>query len=122
MVNIWKSTNVRFKDRLEELKSAKETLKASNKELIDYIRAMLGRLGIVPVDSVSTSTFDLEAEENKKFLLKLHQARHFRKIGWAWIEDLKARVPLIENIGNLILDADRLREAISAHQISMQIE
>lgn len=42
MVNIWKSINVRIEEKLEELRTEKEALKASNKELMNYIKATLG--------------------------------------------------------------------------------
>jgi hypothetical protein len=35
MVNIWKLTNIKIEDRLEELRSKKEVLKASNRKLMD---------------------------------------------------------------------------------------
>ncbi len=63
MVNIWKSTNEKIKDRLEELRVEKEVLKASNKEFMEYIKATLG--------STSTRMFDPSVEENKNLLLKL---------------------------------------------------
>jgi len=64
--------------------TAKATLKASNKELIDYIRAILGPLAIVWAGSATLSTFDPNAKENKNFLVKLQQERHFGQIGHAW--------------------------------------
>lgn len=73
MENIWKSTNEKIKDRLEELRVEIEVLKASNKELMDYIRSTLG--------STSIGTFDPNVAVNKKFLLKLQQERQFEKIG-----------------------------------------
>ena len=63
MVNIWKSTNVKIEDKLEELRTEKEVLKASNKELMDFIKATLG--------SISTRTFNPSVEENKNLFLKL---------------------------------------------------
>lgn len=63
MVNMWKSTNTKIEDRLEELRFEKEVLKASNKELIDYFIAELG--------STPSSTFDPSVEENKNLFLKL---------------------------------------------------
>ena len=53
------------------MKSAKEILKASNKELIDYIKEMLGPLAIVPANIISTTTFDPKEEESKNLLLEL---------------------------------------------------
>ena len=73
MVNIWKSTNKKIEDMLEELRAEKEMLKASNKELMDYIRSTLG--------STSTSAFDPNAKENKNLLMKLQQERQFGQIG-----------------------------------------
>lgn len=112
MINIWKSTNEKIEDRLEKLRVEKQVLKAANKELIDYIRVALG--------STSTSTFDPSAEENKNLLLKLQQERQIYQIGRAWIDQMKAQgPPLIENLGNLLLDTDKLREAMSNHQTTM---
>lgn len=42
MVNMWKSINVKIKDKMEELRAEKEILNASNKELVEYIRFALG--------------------------------------------------------------------------------
>lgn len=67
MVNMWKSTNEKIEDRLEDLRAEKEFLKASNKDLMEYINFLLG--------STSTSQFDLIAEENKNLLLKLQKVR-----------------------------------------------
>ena len=54
MVNIWKSTNVKIEDKLEELRLEKEVLTNLNKELMDFIRATFG--------STSTITFDPSVE------------------------------------------------------------
>lgn len=75
---------------------------------MDYIKAALGK--------TSTSTFDSSVEENKNLLLKLQQKRHFGQVGHASIEELKVQgPPLIENLKSLLLDTDRLREAVSNH-------
>ena len=50
IVKMWKSTNEKIKDKLEELRVEKEILKASNKELVDYINYVLRR--------TSSSQFD----------------------------------------------------------------
>ena len=63
MVNIWKSTNKKIEDKLEELRGEKEVLKASNRELMEYIRFSLW--------STSTNQFNVNVEENKNLLLKL---------------------------------------------------
>ena len=62
MVNMWKSTNEKIEDKLEELRVEKEILKASNRGLVEYIKSTLGS---------SSSQFDPNAEENKNLLLKL---------------------------------------------------
>ena len=85
MVNIWKSTNTKIEDKLEELRSKKEVLKVSNRELMDFIRAALG--------STPSSTFEPSVEENKNLLLKLQQERQFGQIGCAWIDQMKAQGP-----------------------------
>lgn len=113
ILNIWKSTNERIEGKLEELRAEKEVRKASNKELMNCIRTALG--------STSTSTFNSNAEENKNFLLKLQQERKFDQIGRSWINQMKAQgPPLIRNLENLLLDANKLREAVSSHQATMQ--
>lgn len=89
MLNVWKYSNVKIEDRLEELMQTKVTLKALNKEFTDYIKATLGHLTIVPVDSATPSTFDPTTKENKNFLVKLQQESHFGQMGRAWIEDMK---------------------------------
>ena len=43
MVNMWKSTNDKIEYKLEELREKKEILKASNRELVEYIRSTLKR-------------------------------------------------------------------------------
>lgn len=63
MENIWKSTNEKIEDRLEELRVEKETLKAFNRGLVEYIKSALG--------STSLGQFDPNVEEKKNFLLKL---------------------------------------------------
>lgn len=65
IVKIWDSTNEKIEDKMEELREEKEVLKASNRELMDYIRSTLG--------STSTRTFDSNVENNKNLLLKLQQ-------------------------------------------------
>lgn len=108
MVNIWKTTNEWIEDRLEVLQVDKEALKSSNKELVEYIKYSLG--------STSSSQFDPNAEENKNLLLKLQQERQFRKIGRTWIEAMKVQGPIvINNLGNLLLDADKLKDTTSKH-------
>lgn len=42
MINMWKSTNEKIEDKLEDLRVEKEILKASNIELVDYIKFALG--------------------------------------------------------------------------------
>ena len=69
IVKMWKSTNEKIKDKLEELRVEKEILKASNRELVDYIKSALG--------STSSSQFDPNVEENKNLLLNLQQERQF---------------------------------------------
>lgn len=71
MVNIWRTTNTKINDTLEEFKLVKETLKTSNKELTNYFRAMLEPLAIVPVELAPKSTFDPTTKENKNLLVKL---------------------------------------------------
>lgn len=39
MVNMWKSTNEKIEEKLEELREKKEILKASNRELVEYIKS-----------------------------------------------------------------------------------
>lgn len=107
MVSIQRSTNARIEDKLEELRKEKEALKASNKELMNCMKVVLG--------STSSSSFDPSAEDNKNFLLKLQQERYYGQIGHAQIEEIKSRgPPLIENIQNLLLDTEKLRGCIKA--------
>ena len=89
MVNVWKYTYVRIRDRLKELKLAKSTLKASNKEFTYYIRVILKPLSIILVGSATPSTFDPTTKENKNLLVKLQQERNFGQMGHAWVEDMK---------------------------------
>lgn len=62
MVNIWKSTNEKIEDKLEEIRAEKEVLKASNREFMECIRSTL--------KSTSSRQFDPNVEENKNLLLK----------------------------------------------------
>lgn len=113
MVNMWKSTNEKIEGKLEELRAEKEILKASNKELVEYIRSVL--------ENTSLSQFDPNVEENKNLLLKLQQERQFMQVGRAWVDQIKAQgPPLVENLGSLVLDAHKLREAASNHQTTIQ--
>ena len=109
MVNMWKSSNEKIEDKLKEVRPKKEILKASNKELMDYIRSTLG--------STSSSQFDLNAEENKYQLLMLQQERRFGQVGRAWVDQMKAQCPpLLENMGSLVLDTHKLMEMALNHQ------
>lgn len=63
MVNMWNSTSEKIEDNLEELRAEKEIFKASNRELVEYIKYALR--------STSSYQFDPNAEENKNLLLKL---------------------------------------------------
>lgn len=63
MVNIWNSTNENIEGKLEELRVEKEILKASNREMVEYIKSTLG--------STYSSQFDPNVEENENLLLKL---------------------------------------------------
>ena len=70
MVNMWKSTNKKIENKLEELRVEKDVLKASNKELMEYIRSTL--------KSTSSSQFDRNVEDKKNLLLNMQQERQFR--------------------------------------------
>ena len=63
MVNIWKSTNEKIEDKMEEIRAEKEILKASNRELVEYIRSTLR--------STPSSKFFPNAEDRKNLLLML---------------------------------------------------
>lgn len=68
---------------------AKATMKSSNKELTNYIRAMLKSLAVILAGSGTLSIFNPTTEEMKNLLVKIQQERHFGNIGRAWIVDLK---------------------------------
>ena len=79
---------------------------------MNYLRVALG--------STSTRKFDPSVEENKNLLLKLQRERQFGQIGHAWIDQMNAQGPLlIEKLGNLLLDTNKLRESMSSYQTSM---
>ena len=104
--------NEKIEDKLEELSAKKEILKASNRELVDYIKSIHW--------STSSSQFNPNAKENKNLLLKLQQEIQFRQLGRAWIDQIKAQgPPLVENLGSLVLDAHKLREAALDHQTTI---
>ena len=67
MVKMWKSTSDKIEDKLEELREDTEILKASYKEIIEYINFSLG--------SMSSSQFNSNAKENKKLLLESYSKK-----------------------------------------------
>ena len=67
MVKIWKYTNEKIEDKLEDLRAEKEVMKALNREFMEYIRSIF-RI-------TSSIQFDPNLEENKNLLPKLQQER-----------------------------------------------
>lgn len=81
---------------------------------MEYIRSTLERTFL--------SKFDLNIEENKNLLLKMQQERQFGQVGRAWVDQIKPQgPPLVENLGSLVLDAHKLREATLNHQTTIQM-